>query len=376
MANIAITNRCNLRCPYCFAHEFVADERNDITPERFGAALEFITRTGSRQVGFIGGEPTLHPRFGEYLERALEHPSVSGVTVFTNGILMDPYLDLLVNPKCSLLVNWNSECIIGQDAFKRTMANMDGLMSRAPEMVHRVNLGLNLYDDAMDYRYMIDLLHHYKLTKLRISLTVPDFSRGICRVQQNGAGEVASTTERHRDALDDGTGAVPGASADDSELFDSMSYFRQRKAFLWKLFHDLDDAGILPYFDCNRPPACIWDAEERTWLEEYVQRHGMPDSSIASTLSACRPVIDIMPDLTAIRCFALSSCESASIADFTNIEELTAYFMRRIDRPAYRVFAEPACENCHLRRLWQCCQGCIGFKLPQIPAHRTAADMV
>ncbi len=340
MANIALTNRCNLRCPYCFAHEFVADDKNDITPERFDAALAFITKTGPHPVGFIGGEPTLHPRFGEYLTKALENPLVTQVTVYTNGILLGQYAELLANSKCHVLVNWNAESIIGTEAFARTRENVDKLLATDPSMVNRMNLGLNLYDDTMDYSYMIELLHRYGLKNLRISLTVPDFSRTSC--------------------------ATAGAS---------LAYFRERKAFVWQLLHDFDDAGILPYFDCNRPPKCIWTAEEWAWLTDYVARYPGQNNSVASPLSACRPVIDIMPDLTAIRCFALSEFEPVNIADFDNLEELNNRFMRRVDRPAFRIFAEPECENCSLRRTWQCCQGCMGFKLPEIPEHRIAADL-
>ena len=46
--------------------------------------------------------------------------------------------------------------------------------------------------------------------------------------------------------------------------------------------------------------------------------------------------------------------------------DLAAHFMRRIDRPAYRIKAMPECENCHLRRTWLCCQGCMGYKMVEI----------
>ena len=65
MPNISLSSRCNLHCPYCFAHETMGAGSGDITLENFDAALEFLTRTGPVNIGLIGGEPTLHPHFDE-----------------------------------------------------------------------------------------------------------------------------------------------------------------------------------------------------------------------------------------------------------------------------------------------------------------------
>ncbi len=35
MANIMINEDCNLRCPYCFANEFVNKKTNNVTEENF-----------------------------------------------------------------------------------------------------------------------------------------------------------------------------------------------------------------------------------------------------------------------------------------------------------------------------------------------------
>lgn len=38
MANIMMTDACNLNCPYCFANEFVNKNKNEITEEAFDKA--------------------------------------------------------------------------------------------------------------------------------------------------------------------------------------------------------------------------------------------------------------------------------------------------------------------------------------------------
>ena len=121
-----------------------------------------------------------------------------------------------------------------------------------------------------------------------------------------------------------------------------------------------------PYYDCNRPPWCIWSDEEKRRLRDLAARHGADECTLVDTESFCRPVIDVLPDLRAVRCFGMSAFEKVDIRDYANVNDLAAHFMRRIDRPAYRIKAMPECENCHLRRTWLCCQGCMGYKMVEI----------
>lgn len=329
MPNISLTFRCNLRCPYCFAHEFIESCTPDISLANFDAAVEFCTRAAPVHIGLIGGEPTLHARFGDMLRRLSANPRVLGVTVFTNGILAERFAEELSHPKVSLLVNWNPPEEIGEAAFEKIRRGVDELVV-ARGMGNRVNLGLNLHGRDMEYGYMLDLLERYGLRKVRISLCIPDFPQGC-------------------DA-------------------DVLEYFRERAPFLMRMFKDMDARGVLPYYDCNRPPVCVWTYEERRWLEEYAMRHGAKAEALADAGSFCRPVIDIMPDLSAVRCFGMAHFGKVSIADFPSLPELEAHFMRQIDRRAFRIYDAPECENCHLRRRWLCCQGCMGFKSRKIRA--------
>ena len=327
MPNISLTFRCNLRCPYCFAHGLMDASPEDITLENFDKAVEFLTREAPVHVGLIGGEPTLHPQFGEMLRRTIDNPRITSATVFTNGILLGRYLDLVAHPKVSLLVNWNSPEMLGDAVFQAIQDNADALVFEH-HMERRLNLGFNLSDTSMDYGYLMDILRRYGLHKVRLSITVPSFPAG-CRD-------------------------------------DVLAYFRSYKAFLMAFFHDMDSIGVLPYYDCNRPPYCIWTDEEKRWLEGYVGKYKEPENPLANTKSFCRPVIDILPDLRAVRCFGMSFFEKASIADFSSLEELTAHFMRLIDARAYKIPASGECGDCHLRRTWLCCQGCMGFKAESI----------
>lgn len=335
MSNIMLTYRCNLHCSYCFANEFVNKENTDITVRNFRKAVEFLTGSGETRIGLIGGEPTLHPVFQLLMEMLIANKKVTGITVYTNGLLMDRYIPQLVNPKVGALVNCNSPQIIGEKAFGTMQENLDTLILRY-YMKDRINLGINLYSNEMDYSYIMDLLQRYKMHRVRISLTVPDFS---------ACGNV-----------------------------DVLDYFRKRKQFMMKFFRDMDSIKVMPYFDCNYPPQCIWTEEEKAWLEAYTARYPEGESNLIGGYSRCNPVVDILPNLQAVRCFGMSDFMKVPISDFKNIRDLRRYFFGAIDSEAGRLAACEECRECYERKINTCYAGCIGFKASRIHACNEAVE--
>ena len=53
MANIFLTRKCNLKCPYCFADEFVNKKNEEVTLENFEKILNFIKKDGTSRIGLI-----------------------------------------------------------------------------------------------------------------------------------------------------------------------------------------------------------------------------------------------------------------------------------------------------------------------------------
>ena len=337
MPNIMLTYRCNLHCPYCFANEFVNKQNTDISVSNFRKAVDFLTRTGTASIGLIGGEPTLHPAFQILMEMLIANRRVSGVTLYTNGILLDQFIPQVVFPKIHLLVNCNCPLTIGENAYNHIQQNLDTLIQNY-HMKDRIDLGINLYSDNMDYSYIIELLQRYKLNTLRISVTVPDFST---------CGET-----------------------------DSLEYFRKRKQFLLRFLRDLDSIHVMPYYDCNRPPYCIWTEEEKEWLEAYVSRYPDCFTNLTRRDSRCVPVIDILPNLQAVRCFGMSDFIKVPIEDFQNASDLQGFFLNEIDANASRISACRECKECYERKIGHCIAGCMGFKASRIRACNEAIDQM
>ncbi|MBZ5553901.1 MAG: radical SAM protein [Acidobacteriia bacterium] len=93
LANVDLTNRCNLTCPVCFANANASGYLYEPSLEHIRKMLQSLRNerpVACRVVQFSGGEPTLHPRFLDILRMAQEM-GFSHLQAATNGI---KFLDL------------------------------------------------------------------------------------------------------------------------------------------------------------------------------------------------------------------------------------------------------------------------------------------
>ena len=335
MANIMITNVCNLSCSYCFANEYVnRDGIQHIKPEVFEQALHFaLTAKKEEHIGLIGGEPTLHPKFGQILQIINEKEQVKEAILFTNGLRIDDYLEELKNEKIHLLINVNNPEVIGRVSFEKIRSNIKRCLTENG-MEHRITLGLNIYDPELSYDYIFEFLDEFPLKELRLSIIVPN--------------------EHPEDS------------------FDALAYFKKMKPAALSVIKRCLQKGITPYYDCNKLPLCLLSAEER---EELYRLFGsMPISNILSEKVNCSPVIDILQDLTAVRCFGLSDYMNVDIRDFSSIDDLRGFFENEIDIHAHSTLHHPECINCYERRCKKCSGGCLAYKIDRIYEVSTYAE--
>lgn len=91
LANIDLTNRCNLTCPICFANANNAGYLYEPSLEevrKMLKALRDMKPVNCRCVQFSGGEPTIYPYFFEALKMAKDM-GFSHIQIATNGILFN-----------------------------------------------------------------------------------------------------------------------------------------------------------------------------------------------------------------------------------------------------------------------------------------------
>lgn len=342
MANIMMTDVCNLHCPYCFANEFVNKDNNEICEEAFDKAVDFIISDGSHNtVGLIGGEPTVHSQFEYFMRKLIQNERVSNIMLYTNGILIDRFWDVICHPKTNLLINCNSPEDIGEKQYDILLKNLDVLFNQKM-CQDRVTLGINMYSKHFKYDYMLELLKVFNQKHVRFSITVPNM--------------------------------------DEDRNVDAHSYFKIMKPRMLDFFHDLLSAGIIPNFDCNKIPSCLIEEDELREFDKYMDiefiKHNIGKSNIVTSDVKCRPVIDIRQDLTAVRCFGLSEKTKQNIDDYAGIKELENYYIRTVDSYAYNTSYCQKCNECHLRSVMKCTGGCLAYKFKQINQMKEFADNV
>jgi len=122
LANVDLTNRCNLTCPVCFANANTAGyvyEPDFETVRKMLQALRDQKPVAGRIVQFSGGEPTIYPRFLDVLRMAGEM-GFSHLQAATNGL---KFTDLEFAQQCkeaglhTLYLQFDGVC---DDVYRRT----------------------------------------------------------------------------------------------------------------------------------------------------------------------------------------------------------------------------------------------------------------
>ncbi|MDO5297346.1 MAG: radical SAM protein [bacterium] len=326
MANIMLTENCNLRCPYCFASEFTGKKarKREISLEQFRAILRFILLDGSeRHLGLIGGEPTVHPLFGQFLQILQDDERVEALTVYTNGIALEKYIEPLLSSKMRLLINCNNPADIGETSFARLSRNVKTLAAGGAHLT----LGINVYRQGFEASYLLPLLELFQAPHLRFSLSIPPHA---------------------------------------TDLKDPLQRFRALKSTMLALFAQLREHHIVPHFDCNFFPPCLFTAEEAAQFDGWGAQN--PLLTLKSRATGCAPVIDIMPDGTAVRCFGLSESTKVNIRDFATISDLRHYYLRTVDAYALNCYYDTSCADCYKYKTAKCSAGCLVYKTKMIKA--------
>lgn len=80
-----LTMRCNMYrvCPYCYVKEQLKDLPQDMDPALFAQVLNWFRGIGIDEIILLGGEPPLHPLFGDILSIIQEQQIAT--RMFTNG---------------------------------------------------------------------------------------------------------------------------------------------------------------------------------------------------------------------------------------------------------------------------------------------------
>jgi len=308
MANIILTNSCNIKCPFCFASENNEQNLMVFDPLKSWKISSFIA---DKEFRFCGGEPTLTPRIADIAEAILD--SGKSIMMMTNGIWSESFHHFIKSlphkyqVQTSYLFNLLHPSFYKEDDFKKILSNLSIVN---PMMT---TLGFTIYKKDFEYQYLIDLAKKYQIKRLRWSVAAPNISNEIDSLELN---------------------------------------FYEISEQLFEMYDLCNRMDIQLGGDCNYVQPC------------YFQKHQLIQLLISNNLkfgcSGGSPV-DIGPDGMAWRCYGLYSILKKSIKDFTNEQQLERYFTRRVCL-LNNMFAYKECKECPY---WQkgCGGGCFVYRI-------------
>jgi radical SAM protein with 4Fe4S-binding SPASM domain len=160
--NIILNSYCNLKCNYCFADEYMGEAVH--TPDKSMDYDFYIDDVLPRVknatlINFMGGEPTLHPRFTDILTSTLDNMMpFSFLGIFTNGIMPDKAFDLLLNTvgkggsierqiHFSVLLNWQTRENTTEKNHRRCREVAEAILSKDG---YSLMFSLNLYSTRQE----------------------------------------------------------------------------------------------------------------------------------------------------------------------------------------------------------------------------------
>lgn len=333
MANIAIVNYCNLKCKYCFADDMIQEDLATMSVEDFCKVLEFLSRTPKNHVGIIGGEPTLHPQFGEILKETNRYCRElnTEATLFTNGIELEKWMPD-IGERIHLLINCNSPEFQSSELFNKQRQTLDHLadlswLDDCPDHPAKASCGCNIYIGCDDYSYIWDIVDRYRLRHLRTSVVSPAACYAEWRTNKEG-------------------------------------YYNTLKPKYLKFCEDALKHHCTLGMDCGHIPTCYFTREEAEIAREACSPI-MPDGGRDIMMSSfdkqefCEPVVDITPDFKATACFG--SYDPVDIRDFRDLIELERYLLIMKNYPKAQANCTGKCTTCKKHKLLQCNGGCLGF---------------
>jgi pyruvate-formate lyase-activating enzyme len=122
--DIELTNRCNLRCPFCI-REYMEGSIGDMDPQIFHLVMADIVQYAIPSVKLNWrGEPTLHPLLPRYIKNLKEEGGVLEVAINTNGVAVNKDLaEQLVSSGLDRII-WSIDSI-EPDIYERMKVGAD-----------------------------------------------------------------------------------------------------------------------------------------------------------------------------------------------------------------------------------------------------------
>lgn len=134
---VSITDRCNLRCKYCMPEDLPSIGHEQIL--RYEEILRICRAAASLGISHFkvtGGEPLVRKGVEDFLARLRRLPGVEGVTITTNGVLLEPLIPVFsamgisgVNISLDTLNRESYRRLTGQDALPDVLRSLESAVA-------------------------------------------------------------------------------------------------------------------------------------------------------------------------------------------------------------------------------------------------------
>jgi len=328
MANVVLTTSCNKNCSYCFARDTrkVFSEEN-MTLENFKKILDMSEEdTGDRGLSILGGEPTQHPQFKEFLGIALDRSFK--ITLISNFLFSEDIRNFILSKleepqvKIAFLVN-STDLDIGNrlDLFK---INYNAIYSKlySSNKESRITCGITV-DTSKSANYYLTYLSLLKKTltgieSLRISLSFP--------------GE------------DSGKNIFP------------FIYDFESGDMLILLIKKCLDLGIPPALDCIVFPCMFSNREKLKYVQKFIKNF----KTKCNQENNGGP-LDIFPNMSASFCYPNRKISIENIEEFKYLSKVSKILSSEYDKAKVNISLPVECRECIYYKENMCEGPCLAF---------------
>jgi len=327
MANLMITTACNFRCPYCFGLDLFGPgkPRQYMRFELFKELLDWIDRgdTTESSIHLMGGEPTLHPQFGDMVEELARRGR--DIAVFSNAAA--PLDEAVVRRAVELGVRWIVNCN-QPDTYRKDQLEL--LHRHLAVLGRAATITFNLTNGETPYQYVLDYIEEHGLNRaIKLGVALPTAGHSNEFVKWEGLPAIAEQ--------------------------------------ILKLRREACGREITIQFECG-VPYCLFSEEQHAELRDI-------------NISHCGSRLDITPAGEVINCLPLCRIAAVPFRRFQHYEEARKWF-HRMQTPYRQAGGAARCLACDYR-LQGLCSACLAHGLgeynriilPSLPDGKPAASV-
>jgi len=313
MANVLLTQQCVRSCPYCFAKKHMADSEPDdiLSWDNLIYIADLMEQSGEMGISLLGGEPTLHPHFVDFVLYLIERRF--HVNVFTSGIMGEKMFReaerTLINihpDKLSFVCNVNNP-------DKSSFSELENVRHFLKVFGHLATAGFNIYKPDFSIDFIFQYINEFGLKRhIRLGLAHP----------------------------------IPGQH----NVFVPVDKMKDMAERLVSYLPVLERLKIKAGFDCGFP-LCIFTDEQIGKLFKH---------NNGRVSFGCGPAVDIGPDMSVWGCFPLSAIHKKSLYEFNTMHDIRNYYQdlhRKVRIEIAGVFND--CDDCVYREEGLCMGGCL-----------------